>query len=285
MRWHGMDQATGLRRIFAPQGGRMAAVFGADGAATARVATQCALALAAEGRSVLVVDEHGAAAASLGAACHLDLLEVLAGRQALAHAVQPARGGVAVLAAMRAARMAQPQDAGQHHAWMRWREGLASGRDLVVVHGADGATVSPLAHAARDWVVVAGAGSRGITAAYARIKRLARAGAQRHLRMVVSGAAGADQALQVFASVQRVAAERLGLNIDLLGWLPGEDGNAHAGGRLPSGSARAGALIAHALVDEARCGDPRAIRLGAAHRRGETTHGMANTIHRAAGEM
>ncbi|AOY97188.1 hypothetical protein BKK79_28940 [Cupriavidus sp. USMAA2-4] len=209
------DQAEGLRRLLAPRATRHIAVVASEpGAGATTVALGLASALAMQGERVLLVDEDapGARAAHLaGAAPRGTLAQVLAAQATLDQALGAAGpSGVAVLPA----GAAGPAGGGLPGTFGAFRTVLADAR-------ADGqGTLSALAGAAHNLLVVMRPEAASITAAYARIKQLHHRYAIRHFQLVVNAAAGEGIAGAVAGNLARTASQYLGIEASWAGYLP-----------------------------------------------------------------
>ncbi|TWO81609.1 hypothetical protein CBW56_02535 [Denitratisoma oestradiolicum] len=237
----GSDQAAGLRRLFGSPSAQVIAFAPGvadvkQGAFLARTATM----LAGMGQGVAVVDENGGSdgpLASLGVAEGHDLFQALTGectvRQTMVH-VAP------LLRAASARRAARVMERGEYGLSERYAAFLAEAkRDAAYVlincaRRAKGASLSPLAIDARHVVVVTTAAAASITAAYALIKRIVGERGHGGLHLAVTGASDEGEARVVFANMQRVARDHLGVTIDYLGY--GREHLAHGLTRhLPPG--------------------------------------------------
>lgn len=211
-----MDQAESLRRMLAPRVTRRIAVVASErGAGATTIASGLAHALAMQGERVLLVDEDpaGHAVRLSGAEPAGTLADVQAGRLALEAALgaRPA-GAVAVLPAGQAnANAAQSADA------------LSGFRSVLVdaEMDADG-TLSALAGAAHNVLVVMRPELASITAAYACIKRLHHLYACRHFHLVVNMAASEATVQAIAGNLARTARQYLGVETSCAGWLPAD---------------------------------------------------------------
>lgn len=249
------DQAAGLRRLFAPA--REAAHIAVAGDGRAALVAGLARGLAGAGKEVVVVDEHGGgegAAAAFGLAPRFDLLQAANGDVAAARVVQRPEAAIRVVPAARAAR-ACARDATAQRRVAEWLRRMLAGADVVLLDAAacGGGGASALLPAVERVVLVAGASGRGLTEAYAQLKRLAPGCAGCTFEVVVARAAGAQEAAQVFANLHEVARRHLGIGLELLGSLPlrGDpqaacDALADAllrGRRAPRGGGRSGGIV------------------------------------------
>jgi flagellar biosynthesis protein FlhG len=214
-----LDQAAGLRRLLGPAPLRVAACAG-PGATT--LAVNLAAALGVAGMDILIVDEnanHGNVADQLGLGTRYELVHALHGDCVLRDAICEAAPGVSVLAAARGARelkrAAHPE---RLNDCMR-EAGCAP--DLVLVDSAGGG-VSQLLRgtAACITAIVAGPSHRQITAAYSLIKNAARAAGDSRFQIIVNRASDAAEAAAIFCNMSEAAARHIGVELEMLGWLP-----------------------------------------------------------------
>jgi flagellar biosynthesis protein FlhG len=226
MRKARVDQATGLRRLFARSGLCLLGVAGTGGTA---VTLDLAAALTGLGHRVLVLDRsRGEAAIALGLKARYELAHVLDGERPLASVLLEGPDGLCVLPASRGlARVAELRG--------DWRERL-------------GELLAPLAEPFGIWLVnglpptagpdaavllVAAPTPRAITDAYAQIKALARAPGQPELRIVIDRAKSDSAALRAYTNVADAAHRFLSARLDYCGHLPGDNGaRGHAITRL-----------------------------------------------------
>ena len=230
---HDIDQAAGLRRLFARR--RTAApvvafIAGDESCGGTLLLTHTAAALADGGARVLLIDEcQGADGvhAALGIAPRGDLLDALttdaAPDVASVAAVQAATPGLNVLAA---ARLAVDRRAGEPAAARRLTASLQRLRerhDVVLINAAvaRAPTFSPLTLMATHLVMVVAAHGAAITRAYALLKQLAPArgdeGTHIGVHIAVTRASTEAAADAVFRNLAATAATHLGLTLGYLG--------------------------------------------------------------------
>ncbi len=176
----GLDQAEGLRRMLAAGRTRTIAVFGArPGCGATSIAVNLGAALAAAGRSVLLVDEHfgpGNAASLLGVNTRFDLRHALSGDRSLAAVVHGRPSGLMLLPAASGARALgrmSPLLRGQAVAGLGISDGWC---DIVLVDAQAPAAGHPalLGAAVQEALIVLQPDPVSITQAYAVMKRLRR---------------------------------------------------------------------------------------------------------------
>lgn len=220
------DQASGLRRLFgghSPQVVAFASGHSACGRTTLLI--QTAAALAADGKSVLIIDENPApnnAVSAFGLTARSDLFHVLQGERTLRQALLAAAPLVHILPAARAARELDHANRIAAAA----RSNLAScllelqlDVDFVLVDTTTrrGGHLSPVALAARHMAVVVAAQGASITHAYAMIKRIAQERGRDGFQIVITRARSKAEARAIFDNMRRVAHEHLDVRLDYLG--------------------------------------------------------------------
>ncbi|HEY3598460.1 MAG TPA: MinD/ParA family protein [Paraburkholderia sp.] len=197
------DQAEGLRRLLARQGSRAIAVIGGSaGVGSSTIVVNLAAALAAQGKDVLVVDEHAGEAHAIAPVLSRLAPERFAGfvrgEIALDQAVARHAAGFAVLAAPRSER-----DACKPSQLAAVLDGPA---DVVLIDAqfkGDG-MLSDLALQAHDVMIVTRVAAQAITDTYACMKRLHYAYAIAQFRVLVNhvhSVADAQTALENLADV------------------------------------------------------------------------------------
>ncbi|HEX8964548.1 MAG TPA: AAA family ATPase [Rhodocyclaceae bacterium] len=218
------DQAAGLRRLFGSRTAQVVAfASGRESSGRTTLVVQTAASLAAEGHSVVIVDENPApnnAVSAFGVAARHDLMQAVLGERSLRQATLPAAPLVSVVPAARAARELNPGDPAHREALSACLAELQGSAGFVLIDCATrrGAQLSPLALAARHLAVVVAAQTTAITHAYALIKHLAAVRGRRGaFQIVITRARSQEEARAIFGNMQRVAAEHLGVRLDLLG--------------------------------------------------------------------
>lgn len=208
----GIDQAAGLRRLFAPQPPAVLAVVAGAGM-DATLAGGLAAAAQRAGEEVLVVDATpGNVAAALGVPARYELAHVLRAEKTLEEVVLAAPEGCAILPARRGLAVARERAATLAAALAP----LAGAADRVMV------ALPPGSAAAGDpdhvVVVPVAAGRDGITSAYGEIKLRARRA--HRFAAIVHGVAGEGEGRAVYAALAAAAQRFLGLRVELAGAVP-----------------------------------------------------------------
>jgi flagellar biosynthesis protein FlhG len=208
------DQAAGLRRLFNPQQLKVVSfASGTPGVGKTSVVANVAVALARQGREVLVVDENTGAAhmgAFFGIHPEGDLLQVLNRKRALEQVMFCPLPGVSVLPAGMAARQLGRLSAPQQQAMLEGVNALEKPVDVILVdtspehdHG-----FSPWGLAAGEAVMVVSGSGASITDSYALIKKVSLAFARRHFRILANRVRSPEEGRTIFANLKKVAAQR-----------------------------------------------------------------------------
>lgn len=223
------DQAAGLRRLFA-RGGAPAHIAFAGAGGRAALIAGLARGLAGAGKEVVVVDERGGGdgiAAAFGIAPRFDLLQAANGDIAASRVLHRPEAAIRLVPAARAARACQGDDLAQRRRVAESLRRMQQGADYVLLdaaargEGGGGDELSPLHPEAGRLVLVVAASGRGLTDAYARLKRLARGRDSRHgFEVIVSRAGSRAEAELLFGNLREVAQRHLGIVLELLGSLP-----------------------------------------------------------------
>jgi flagellar biosynthesis protein FlhG len=223
------DQAAGLRRLFGGRHLRLVTFLAAAaGVGKTEAIAGLAVALAAQGRQVLVVDENEAEdglAERLGKTTALDLLDVIGGRCQLCDALYALRPGVRLLTAARAAGALGDVAPARREALLRAVALLAVPPDVVLVDARHDHPLgfSPFALATSEAVVVLTGQPAAITSAYALIKDVSQRFGRRRLRVLINRARSTADAEQVYANLARVAGQRDLAALDLAAAIPVDD--------------------------------------------------------------
>ncbi|MBV2235146.1 MAG: AAA family ATPase [Sterolibacterium sp.] len=223
--WAG-DQAAGLRRMFGSKGPQMVAfASGREACGRTTLVVQTAMALAATGRTVLIVDENQApnnTVSYFGLQARHDLYQVLQAERSLMQVMLDAAPLVRILPAVRAAK--ELDQASRNAALARRRlasslQEIQRGVDFVLIDSAvrQQGQLSPLTLAARHVAVVVGAQSAAITQAYALIKRIVQERGRDGFQVVITRPRTQEEGRAIFDNMRRVAREHLDVRLDFLG--------------------------------------------------------------------
>jgi flagellar biosynthesis protein FlhG len=221
------DQAEGLRRLLARSGSRVIAVTGGSlGAGCTATVMNLAVALAQQGKDVLVIDEcvgDKSVSAMLGSARGAgNFAAVMRGEMTLDEAALRHALGFSVLAASRA-----------------HREGYGAAQFSAVLHGSADIVLidaqldqqghlSALAMQAHDVMIVTRMAAQAITDAYACMKRLHYAHAIAQFRVLVNHVQSVEDARTAFANLAGVAGRYLAVALEDAGCIAADPRMARA---------------------------------------------------------
>lgn len=221
--WLG-DQADGLRRLFGCREPQVVAfASGREACGRTTLVVQTAVALAAAGQAVVVVDENPAPDNVLtvfGLSARNDFFQVVRGDRTLGQVALSAAPLVRVVPAARAARELDHMTPASQHRMATGFRAMQEGASFVIIDCAASRRVghvSPVAAMARHFVVVVAAQSTAITHAYALIKRIFQEHNRDSFQIVVTRARSPEEARAIFDNMRRVAREHLGVRLDYLG--------------------------------------------------------------------
>ncbi|XUW88359.1 MinD/ParA family protein [Burkholderia sp. M6-3] len=221
------DQAEGLRRLLARSGSRVIAVTGGSlGAGCTATVMNLAVALAQQGKDVLVIDEcvgDKSVSAMLGSVRGAgNFAAVMRGEMTLDEAALRHALGFSVLAASRA-----------------HREGYGAAQFSAVLHGSADIVLidaqldqqghlSALATQAHDVMIVTRMAAQAITDAYACMKRLHYAHAIAQFRVLVNHVQSVEDARAAFANLAGVAGRYLAVALEDAGCIAADARMARA---------------------------------------------------------
>jgi hypothetical protein len=223
-----LDQATGLRRLFAADPAfRAVGILGPDARRNARVTAGLGLALGRRGGQALILDEAAAphnVGSLLGILTRRTLLDVARAGQ-LAQAIQPAGQGVDLLAAQDGiaalARMDEREALSLADGW----RSHAQAPQWLLLNSAPGSGQGLSATADLRVLVLPGAKTR-LAEAYTVMKSAHTVWPGRTWLVLVEGAEAAAGE-QLFATLRVTAQRFLGIQCDFLGTLPRQREGAH----------------------------------------------------------
>jgi MinD-like ATPase involved in chromosome partitioning or flagellar assembly len=216
-----------LRRLFAASPAASIALFGPESAPVARVATICALGLAAQGRTVTIIDElcgDGSVARLFRCAGRRDLAQVLSGDATLAQALLAPQEAIRILPAGRAARRSRGDDLATGKATAKLLARLGAECDLLLhaaTVGERGLSVATEGVARR--VVCVPIDAHGITLAYRQLKLLAACGGRSEIGVVMTGGSAGERVRAAYENLHALAGDRLDLRLRWLGWAPARE--------------------------------------------------------------
>lgn len=216
-----LDQATGLRRLFAPEPAfRTLGVLGPDPRATTRASVALARGLGRRGVRILLLDEAPPphhAGGLLGVMARHSLAD--ARHRGLPSLAQPAGDGIVLLAAPEGpASLAVLTEPELRLLMEDWRS-RAEAPEWLLVNGAGTAADSGLAATAEERVLVLPGSRSRLAGAYAVLKQAQARWSGHVWRVLVDGAEEAS-ARDLYASLADTARRFLGLEPAYLGCLP-----------------------------------------------------------------
>jgi flagellar biosynthesis protein FlhG len=224
------DQAAGLRRLLGAgqQLQVLTFVAGCEGVGRSVAVANLGVALARQGKEVLIIDEHASRddiASSFGLLAKFDLLNVVQRELALAQVLLQPMNGLRILPAARAARKLGRLSLAQQQAFLDAMSGLDKPADVILVdaclahpHG-----FSPFGLAAQETVVVLSGNSASITEAYALIKKVSHTFARKNFRILVNKVRSQADARSIFENIAQVAQQRGVARLDYAGAVPMDD--------------------------------------------------------------
>ena len=219
------DQASGLRRLFGREATRIATfVAGGPGVGKSSLVASIAVALARQGKEVLVIDENTRknVAASFGALARHDLYQVIQREKSLAEVMLTVAPGVRVLPAAQAVRDLAKLTAPQQQALVASLAGMERAADVVLVDASLDHPLgfSPLGLAAHETVVVISGTGDSITDAYALIKKVSLGYSRKHFRLLVNRIRSADEARAIHANMAQLCVSRGFARLEYAGFVP-----------------------------------------------------------------
>ena len=219
------DQASGLRRLFGQEATRTAAfVAGGSGVGKSSLVASIALAIARQGKEVLVIDENTKknVAASFGALARHDLYQVIQREKSLAEVLLTVAPGVRVLPAAQAVRDLAKLTPAQQQALLSSFTGMERAADVILVDASLDHPLgfSPLGLAAHETVIVLAASSASITDAYALIKKVSLGYARKRFRILVNRVRSADEGVAIFRNIAELTHRRQLARLEYAGLVP-----------------------------------------------------------------
>lgn len=184
----GLDQASGLRTLFAPRGLRVLAVADCPGAPGAPAfVVNLATAMARIGLNPVIIDGHGdGVSGMLGLRGRHELADLLEADRRFETVAVRSREGFSVLPAERGlARIAADPEAVD--ATFSAIATVGNGFDVALVSAPDETIGALMARTGDETAVLCGPGDAGLTAAYGRIKSLVHGHGLTRFRVVFGG--------------------------------------------------------------------------------------------------
>lgn len=223
------DQAAGLRRLLSRNFVRsITLVGGKGGIGRTAVLANVAVALARQGRSVLLLDQnHGrsAATARLGLSPGRDLLEVIERDVALEEILQHGPHGLRVMAGAQAFQLLGSLSPAEEDKLGRAFERLAPRLDYLLVDAPAGDAIQApsLSLASQEVIVMVSPHAESVSRAYSLIQRLSWDFARRRFHILANGVRSDGQGSVLFDNIARTARSFLNLSPEYLGSVPDDD--------------------------------------------------------------
>ncbi|MBI2224470.1 MAG: AAA family ATPase [Betaproteobacteria bacterium] len=223
------DQAEGLRRLQVSDAVRIVTVAGGrTGVGKTSAVVNLAMALAKNGKHVLVLDEnprHNNVNINLGLKARYDLLHVIHRDKTLEQVILPGPDGISVLTAMRGVHCLAKLNRDDQEWLIKSFSKLPKPVDVVLVDTAAGSTghVLSLGLAAQQVLVVLSGVASSITDGYALIKVMSQEYARRHFLIVVNNVRSEQDARAIFDNISQVAKRHLSVALDLVGCIPADE--------------------------------------------------------------
>lgn len=219
----GVDQAAGLRRLFAIRAARMVAfVSGREACGRTALLVRTAIALAEAGQEVVIIDENvdtESVHAVMGIKVRNDLQDLVQGDISIEHLVQPVAPCLSVISAARfviAPAQKNTEVAERLNIAMKQ---LQQGCTFILVNCAvrQEQYLSSLALTAPHCVVVTSAQGAAITRAYALIKRLSQTCRLDRFQVAITKARTEQEAQVIFHNMRNTAKAHLNVVLSYLG--------------------------------------------------------------------
>jgi flagellar biosynthesis protein FlhG len=220
------DQAAGLRRMVNPEPVRVIAVTGGKGGVgKTNISVNLAVAMAEEGRRVMLLDADLGLAnidVVLGMHPEYDLSHVLSGERSLEEVVLDGPGGIKVVpGASGVQQMAELSEA-EHAGLIRAFSDIGSDLDVLIIDTAAGIsdTVVSFSRAAQELIVVVCDEPASITDAYAMIKLLNREYGVDRFRILSNMTRSAQEGRDLYNKMCRVTDRYLDVMLSYMGSVP-----------------------------------------------------------------
>jgi flagellar biosynthesis protein FlhG len=222
-----IDQAHGLRRMFAPGRPRVIQIVaGREGVGRTSVAVNLAVALARMGRDTLLIE----AARQREDARALDYLGLDSSRAWAQSPVRPLeRAATQGLAVWPLDLTQRARDAGCAIPIPDRLPGRMRRPDCVLVNSACGRSlVWTGEHESHDVLIVLSRAPASITGAYALVKRMSVQGIEKRFHVLVNRVASEDEARLIYRNLASVAQGYLDIQLELSGFVPADEALARA---------------------------------------------------------
>lgn len=223
------DQAEGLRRLLVQDSPHIITVAsGSMGVGKTSTVINLAVALARNGKDVLVIDENAGAnnlTDTLGLAARRDLLDVIRRDKTLDEVIISGPEGFRLLPAGRGMQMLGKLGSHDQTYLIDCFGGSAQPTDVVLIDVAPG-QISPLLSltlSSHEMVVVVSPEPSSITAAYALIKHISGDNDMQRFRILVNKVSVEAEAQLIFDNMAGVASRHLAVSLDFMGFIPPDD--------------------------------------------------------------
>ena len=201
---------------------------GGAGVGKTSAVVNLAMALAKNGKHVLVLDEnprHNNVNANLGLKARYDLQHVINRDKTLEQVILPGPEGISVLTAMRGVHSLARLSHDDQEWLIKSFSRLSKPVDVVLVDTAVGSAshVLSLSLAAQQVLVVLSGAASSITDAYALIKIMSQEYAKRHFLVLLNKVRSEPEASVIFDNIAQVAERHLSVSLDFMGCIPSDE--------------------------------------------------------------
>lgn len=229
------DQAAGLRRLATPPRPVkvIAIASGKGGVGKTNVTVNLGVALAAQGKEVVLLDADLGLAnidVMLGLHPQFNLLHVLDGSKTLTEIMVEGPSGLKIIPAasgvQKMAELSRAEHAGMIQAFSEMEQHI----DVLLIDSAAGIadSVVSFSKAAQEVVVVVCDEPASITDAYALIKLLSRDHGVEHFHIIANMSRSVQEGRELFDKIALVCDRFLNVNLDFMGIVPFDDDLRHA---------------------------------------------------------
>jgi flagellar biosynthesis protein FlhG len=224
-----VDQASGLRRMVAPQPVRAIAVTGGKGGVgKTNVSVNLAVAMSEMGHRVMLLDaDLGLANIDVVLGLHpkYDISHVLSGERSLEEVVIEGPAGMRVIPGASGIQALADMGSAEHTGLIRAFSDMSGDLDTLIVDTAAGIsdTVLSFSRASNEVVVVVCDEPASITDAYAIIKLLNRDYGHQRFRILANMARSAQEGRDLYNKMCRVTDRYLDVMLSYMGAIPYDD--------------------------------------------------------------